>query len=48
MAEKVAENGTKPKGLVRKHISKLRDLMREIKWDVLALYLARKDPRVPL
>ncbi|MGC8933030.1 MAG: YkvA family protein [Candidatus Methanodesulfokora sp.] len=33
---------------LKKYAQKVRRQMYDIKWDILALYLARKDPRIPL
>jgi len=33
---------------VRRYRLKVQSRMQELKWSVLALYLARRDPRVPL
>lgn len=33
---------------LKKHAQKVREKMSELKWNILALYLARKDPRIPL
>lgn len=33
---------------LKKHTQRVREQMSELKWNILALYLARRDPRIPL
>jgi len=32
----------------KRYSEKIKSEMKKLKWDILALYLARKDPRIPL
>lgn len=41
-------NSDKKIGFWRRHTQKVKTQVQDMKWSVLSLYLARKDPRIPL
>lgn len=41
-------NLDKEVGFWKRHSQKIKAQVQDMKWSVLALYLARKDPRIPL